>query len=248
MPFCRNNEEVFMTYSDDEGVTWAPPVYMPHLTHSDAWKWIGLGPPGGIQLSTGRLLIPAYHTIKWKGDGCVSRGHTIYSDDHGTTWQLGSEDFGYPYFSNECQAVELKNGSVLINARTLTNSRVHVLSEDGGLTFADPYVPPDLAQPMEGCEGSLVRDPYTNTLYFSDPVSTSVLRLNMTIFQSTDDGLTWQRLAIVDRGAVSYSSMQVVPPATVGLKRQSGLEILYERSDQIQVVFDPDEIRYWRVF
>lgn len=220
-------------------MTWSTPTYQPHLTHSD-WKWIGLGPPGGIQLSSGRLLIPAYHTIKWKGDGCDSRGHIVYSDDHGATWSLGSEDFGAPYLANECQAVELKNGSVMINARTVTNARVQVISDDGGLTFGEPYVPETLHQPLEGCEGSIVRDSVNDIFYFSDPFSTSVVRMNMTIFQSKDEGLTWQHLVTVDRGAVAYSSMQIIPG-------KQELEILYERSNVTQLVFDPDEIVYWTV-
>jgi sialidase-1 len=239
MPFCRNNEEVWLSYSDDDGVSWSTPTFQPHLSHSD-WKWIGLGPPGSIQLSTGRLLIPAYHTIKWKGDGCASRGHTIYSDDHGVTWAIGSEDFGRPFLANECQAVELKNGSVLINARTVTNLRIQVISNDGGLTFGEPYVPTDLHQPLEGCEGSLVRDPVNDVLYFSDPYSTSVIRMNMTIFASKDNGLTWNHHVTVDRGAVSYSSMQMIPET-------NEVEILYERSNVTQLVFDPDEIVYWKV-
>ncbi len=248
LPFCRNNEEVWMSYSDDDGINWSTPVYQPHLTHSD-WKWIGLGPPGGIQLSSGRLLVPAYHTNKWKGDGCASRGHTLYSDDHGETWSIGSEDFGRPYLANECQAVELANGSVLINARTVLNHRVQVISNDGGLTFGDPYIPKELVQPLEGCEGSLVRDNLSNKLYFSDPYSHSVVRVNMTIYESSDEGLTWQYLTTVDKGSVAYSSLQVIPPSNADLtiQNKSSLVILYERSNQPSLVFEPDEIVFWRV-
>lgn len=207
-------------------------------------------------MASGRLLIPAYHTIKWKGDGCVSHGHTIYSDDHGLTWQLGSVDFGAPNLANECQAVQLGNGSVLINARTLLNHRVQVISNDGGLTFGPPTIPSTLVQPLEGCEGSIVRDKDSGILYFSDPTSTSVTRLNMKIFSSKDDGTTWEEFVTVDDGAVAYSSLQIIPSAVnQGLATRqemapakSGLEILYERSNVVQLVFEPDEIRYWRVF
>lgn len=241
MPFCRNNEEVWMSYSDDDGMTWSTPVYQPQLVVS-GWQWMGLGPPGGIQLASGRLLIPGYHTNKWKGDGCASRGHTIYSDDHGVSWRLGSEDFGRPYLANECQAVELQNGSVLINARTVSNHRIQVVSHDGGVTFDEPYVVQGLQQPLEGCEGSLVRDASSGKLYFSDPISTSVLRMNMTIFESNDEGLTWQHYVTVDQGSVAYSSLQIIPE-----EKEFPLEILYERSNQPSLVFEPDEIIYWRV-
>jgi sialidase-1 len=156
IPMCRNNEEVFMSYSDDDGLTWTEPEYRPELVKND-WKWVGLGPPSGIQLSTGRMLIPSYHTTLWKGDGCASRGHTLYSDDHGASWHIGSEEFGAPYLSNECQAVELGNGSVLINARVVSTHRIQVVSTDGGLTFGEPVVVEGLSEPIEGCEGSIVR-------------------------------------------------------------------------------------------
>lgn len=267
VPFCRNNEEVFITYSDDNGLSWSSPTYHPHLVQP-FWKWVGLGPPSGIQLSSGRILIPSYHTNGWKGDGCVSRGHTIISDDFGLSWRIGSADYGRPFLVNENQAVELKNKSVLFNARTLLNHRVQLLSEDGGITFNEPYIVNDLVQPLEGCEGSLTRDPLTNTLYFSDPFTHHLIRTNLTIFSSQDDGLNWLEVRCVDRGSVAYSSLSVYPSPhvlldvnqnnseknvdrdpvdciTMGIKR--GLEVLYERSDKVSLVFEPQEIVYWKV-
>lgn len=236
VPFCQDNEDVYITFSDDDGLTWSSPSYQPQLVKS-MWKWVGLGPPGGIQLSSGRLLVPGYHTNLFKGDGLVSRGHTIYSDDHGLTWSIGSSDFGRPYLSNECQAVELKNGSILVNARSLTNNRIQVLSHDGGLTFDDAYIASDIIQPLEGCEGSLTRDSWHDVLYFSDPNFHSVVRMNLTVFKSVDDGQSWTVFKNIDRGAVAYSSLQVRPPGHI-------IELLYERSDSISIVFEPDEILY----
>ena len=243
VPFCRNNEQIFMSYSDDEGLTWSTPQNQPQLVGND-WKWVGVGPPGSLQLSSGRLLVPGYHTDKVKGDGCASHGHTIYSDDGGLNWQLGNVDFGRPFLANECQAVELTNGSVLINARTLTNHRIQLLSNDGGITFTDPSVVDTLIQPLEGCEGSIVRDALTSYLYFSDPYTRTLTRLNMTIFISKDEGSTWEFFRSVDTGSVAYSSMQ----SFINEQGQSALEILYERSDNATVVFEPQEIVYWRVF
>jgi sialidase-1 len=238
VPFCVNNEIVFISYSDDDGVTWSPPVFMPHLT-LPAWKWVGLGPPAGIQLSSGRMLIPAYHTTLIKGDGELSKGHTLYSDNGGKDWAIGAAEFGGAYLSNECQAVELKDGTVLINARTLINRRIQVESRDGGLTFGEPYVVEGLTEPLEGCEGSLVINPDKDTLYFSDPNNRSLIRQNMTVFASKDEGKSWQTIDTVDTGAVAYSAMQVHP--------DGALSLLYERSNVLQAVFDPDEIVYYRV-
>lgn len=245
MPFCRNNEEVFITYSDDDGESWAQPVHQPQLVMDD-WKWVGLGPPAGLQLSSGRLLVPGYHTTLWKGDGCASRGHTLYSDDHGATWNIGSSSFGDPYLSNECQAVELKNGTILINARVVSTNRIQILSNDGGLTFDPAYVvPPPLQETVEGVQGSLVRDYDTNILYFSIPNNGGIIRRNMTVFQSFDEGASWSELRNVDKGAASYSAIQIIPSAVSG--EANSLALLYERSDTMQLVFEPDEILFWIV-
>lgn len=247
LPFCRNNEEVWISFSDDDGATWSAPVYHPQLV-LPSWKWVGLGPPAGIQLRSGRLLIPSYHTTLIKGDGCLSKGHTVYSDDHGATWHIGSEAFGAPYLANECQAVQLKNGSVLINARTLSTHRIQVLSHDAGLSFDSPVVvDPVIQQTVEGCEGSLIRDVSSNVLYFSNPNSDAVIRRNMTVFQSTDEGVSWNVLVNVDTGAVSYSAMQLYPWTVEGDTTPTDLLLLYERSNSIEIVFEPDEIVLWKV-
>lgn len=245
IPFCRNNEEVHMMYSDNDGETWSAPVHQPQLVLED-WKWVGVGPPAGLQLSSGRLLIPGYHTTLWKGDGCASRGHTIYSDDHGETWSIGSDDFGGPFLSNECQAVELKNGSVLVNARVVSTNRVQILSHDGGINFDPAYVvPPPLQETVEGVEGSIVRDYDTDILYFSVPNNGGLMRRNMTVFRSIDEGASWSEYRNVDKGAVSYSAMQIIPSVASG--ETSGLALLYERSNTMQLVFEPDEILLWVV-
>lgn len=252
LPFCRNNEEIWISYSDDDGITWSLPTYQPQLVESD-WKWVGIGPPGGIQLtSTGRLLIPGYHTNKWKGDGSMSHGHTIISDDHGITWSIGNKSFGSPYFTNECQAVELRNNSILINARSLLNYRIQLISNDGGITFNEPYIVQDIVQPFDGCEGSLIRDSTSNKLYFTLPYSHTIIRINMTMYESYDDGLSWQYVTTIDSGASAYSSLQLLPSSmisdvdsnTMGL---TNVMVLYERSNQPSLAFEPDEIVFWRV-
>lgn len=238
MPFCRNNEQVYMTYSDDDGQTWSTPRIQPQLVKNLEWAWVGLGPPSGLQLSSGRLLIPGYHTIKVKGDGLISHGHTLISDD-GKKWKIGSSAFGSPYLLNENQAVELKNKSVLINARTLVSRRIQVISNDGGLTFDSPYVVPGLVEAFEGCEGSIVRDPSTEFLYYSGTNSPTLVRRNMTVFQSNDEGASWTVLKTVDLGSVAYSALVILSQGKLGL--------LYERSDVETLIFEPQEIRFWRV-
>ena len=49
-----------------------------------SWRWVGLGPPGGLLLQSGRIVIPGYHTELLPpkvDDGLLSKGHTLLSDD-----------------------------------------------------------------------------------------------------------------------------------------------------------------------
>lgn len=120
LPYNRNNQETWITFSDDAGATWAPSVFHPELQRSE-WLWVGVGPPGGIQLESsssssfsGRLLVPGYHSTYWPapdkssfGSG-LTKGHVLLSDDHGQTWRIGADDFGYMDSDDEDETV---NGS-----------------------------------------------------------------------------------------------------------------------------------------
>lgn len=74
---------------------------------------------------------------------------------------------------------------------------------------------------------------YTNGLF----------RLNMTVLQSPDEGVTWTPYRNIDRGAVAYSALQILPPAA-GSTDKGILGLLYERSDNVSIVFAPDQIMF----
>ena len=134
-----------------------------------SWPWVGTGPPGSLELSTGRVLVPAYHsTTRGNILNNIAHGHVLLSDDGGVSWRLGNHGndfFGSgDKYTNEDQAVELRNGSVLINARSLANpginqQRIQARSDDGGETFAVTSYAAELPQPVNGCEGSIVKHP-----------------------------------------------------------------------------------------
>jgi sialidase-1 len=190
VPFCRNNLQVLLTYSDDDGRTWSPAVNLTGVT-MPAWKWVGTGPPAGVQLSgaSGRLLIPSYHSEVPNDDGEFSIDHVMVSDDGGATWSLGG-NFSYgAQFPNECQAVAFPDGSVYINSRGLWNDRVEAWSTDGGDTWPPDRVKiiADLKQPLEGCEGSTVRHPTSGLLFYSGPIDSSWVRYNSTCRSAMHD-------------------------------------------------------------
>ena len=244
LPFNRNNVETWISYSDDAGSSWAAPLLQPQLQRDD-WKWVGVGPPAGVQLSSGRLLVPGYHSTFWPapdssslGSG-LTKGHVILSDDGGVTWRVGADDFGYRnissskgntssrgLFINECQAAELPNGRVVVNSRTFNDKRAVSFSDDGGDSFPDPPVWAEgLAETYQGCEGSTV-SLSNGSLAYSGVQSTPPLRLyrqDLALFLSEDGGLSWSRTESIWPGSSAYSALVATA--------DGGLAVLFERSD-----------------
>lgn len=77
---------VWVTTSTDDGATWSAAREITATTKRDDWRWYGTGPGHGLQLASGRLLIPCYHSVAGTK---VYRSHSVFSDDHGATWRLG---------------------------------------------------------------------------------------------------------------------------------------------------------------
>ena len=55
--FCKNNKKVFMMESSDDGATWGSVVDISGMVMEPTWGYVVTGPPGGIQLPSGRLII-----------------------------------------------------------------------------------------------------------------------------------------------------------------------------------------------
>jgi sialidase-1 len=237
LPFTRNNAFQMLTYSDDDGQTWAVPRVLDDLI-PEQWGWIGTGPPGSIQLASGRVLVPSYHgPVNWD-DGTFTHTHVLISDDLGETWKLGGaqsgEDLAFP---NECQAAQLSNGTIVLHARTLRSFRVRSSSDDNGATWSTVVPVSGLVESIEGCEGSTItlQDSGGDTLLFSGVGDGGLYRLNLSLYVSTDAGLSYKFVEMIQSGPSGYSSLaQIVPTSNVG--------ILYEVSNVTQVIFTPNRI------
>eukprot|EP00927_Polykrikos_kofoidii_P008585 TRINITY_DN13575_c0_g1_i1.p1 TRINITY_DN13575_c0_g1~~TRINITY_DN13575_c0_g1_i1.p1 ORF type:complete len:531 (+),score=64.78 TRINITY_DN13575_c0_g1_i1:49-1641(+) len=252
VPHSRNNSDVWFVYSDDDGRTWSTPRFLPGMS---SWKWVALGPPASLQLSSGRVFVPGYHgDIRGNLINNLVHGHAMISDDDGDTWELVSAHGLGPtpdndHFLNENQAVQLSNGSVLVNARSfaslpfLDQWRVQALSNDGGVTFGPARFAKDLPQPFNGCQGSIitVAQGLHQFLLFSGPNSFG-LRKSMTLWTSVDSGETWQVFFEVDPGMSGYSSLQVDCD-----NNDCEALLLYEQSDTDQIVMDPDRFVFRRI-
>jgi len=233
--YCINYARCFAMRSTDDGVTWSAPVdvtaaFEPFRKHYD-WKVIATGPGHGIQLQSGRLVVPIWLAYGKEGDHAPSAAATIYSDDHGKTWLAGDlavpneGEFGNP---NETMIAELSDGRVMLVTRSVSkpNRKIITSSPDGATGWSRPVFHDALWEPI--CMASIVAHPAEpGTLLYSNPHTLKIgkdgkevpagrgKRENLSIKLSRDDGKTWPVSKTIDAGLSAYSDLAVLPDGTV---------------------------------
>ncbi|MCA9069704.1 MAG: exo-alpha-sialidase, partial [Planctomycetaceae bacterium] len=240
LPFCRDNDDVLMTYSDDEGQTWSKPEDITSDVKRPGWTWYATGPGVGIQLKhsdhKGRLVIPCDHREPMDGK-MVTVSHAIYSDDHGKSWKLGENVAPH---TNECQVVELGDGRLQMNMRNYWGreggkpdrhaKRAIATSSDGGETWEDLRFDDTLIEPV--CQASVIKvetDAPSDVLLFSNPASKTT-RHRLTVRLSRDGGETWPTSKLLHEGPAAYSCLCQLPGGKIGC--------LYEASQEPDVNSD----------
>ena len=211
---CRQNSDVLTLTSTDYGHSWTNASYITPQVKLPGWTWVATGPPQGLQLESGRLLVAADHYV---GKGVSWGSHSMYSDDLGQSWKISGSIDGDG--GNECQAAPAANGSLLMNMRTRAGIRQFAWSEDQGASWSTPITSPFNAGQKYaggGCEGSTVALPGSSKLVFSTPFSGRG-RENMTLFVSTDNGASWGGAQQVYAGGSAYSALQPINASHVGL-------------------------------
>jgi sialidase-1 len=161
--FTRDNQQVFVTSSDDGGQSWQKPRNITEAVRPSSWTRYWTGPGHGLHLEhgahRGRLLFPSYH-LEADDSQLYMRSHAIYSDDHGKSWQIGMStrlgdaidevvfkagwvpQGGFVWAGCECLAAELSNGQLYLTVRNqvaltgrIPQRKAFATSDDGGTTW-----------------------------------------------------------------------------------------------------------------
>ncbi|RLW03281.1 hypothetical protein DV515_00006674 [Chloebia gouldiae] len=203
------------------------------------WATFAVGPGHGLQLNSGRLVVPAYtyyvHSCLcgalWLP--CFTRQHSLvfYSDDSGHRWHkgalLGGERTG------ECQVAEVsgpRQPVLYCSARAPRGCRAVALSTDLGLSFQQPAPCAALGEPPGGCQGSVVsftvptRSARAPTwLLYSHPTDRQHRRdLGLYVNPSPLDGAGWQRPWVLHARLAGYSDLAVCPSGVFGCLFECG--------------------------
>lgn len=212
--------------STNDGKTWSKPKEITSTAKRDGWMWYATGPGAGIRLQSGRLVIPC-DFITQKREGF---SHTLLSDDGGKTWRIGGV---VGPGTNECEAVELSDGSVMLNMRNYRganlNHRAVAVSRDGGESFGPFTNDKNLPEPR--CQASIrsvtTADGKGKVILFSNPAS-ETKREAVTVRLSRDEGKSWAKSLVLHAGPGAYSCLVELAPGRAGCLFEAGEKSPYE--------------------
>ncbi|MBC7233587.1 MAG: exo-alpha-sialidase [Chloroflexi bacterium] len=238
LPFCVDYKRLFMITSTDYGVTWSTPRDLSQELGLPEGTWCHNGPGNGIQMSTGRLVIPT----------CLGQARILYSDDHGVTWKISEpmtpKKVGTQILEvgigTEPQVFERVDGALCANLRYKRGKyRIVTCSHDGGETWEPWSFQEDLPDP--GTQASIMRftsekEGMKNRLLFSAPGAP--YRGEFTIRLSYDEGKTWPVSKLVYEGAAGYSQLAVLSDYSILALFETGKYDLRESITLIRVDLD----------
>ncbi len=224
--------QFMMVRSTDDGLTWTEPENMTRTWKDPKWILYAPSPQQGIALRDGTLVMPTQGR-----DAQDNRfSNLLISRNHGKTWKVSpAASFG----NTECQAVELSDGTIMLNCRTErpTKFRTVAISRDVGETWK-PHPTNRKAIIEPNCNGSFYRFDYRkgsqikSVLLFANPHSQKG-RTHHSIQVSLDEGNTWPkkyRLLLDEGRGAGYPSLSRVDDQHIGIVYEgSGSHLVFER-------------------
>ena len=229
-PEDRNVIHAEVSSSTDNGWTWTHRTITADITKDNPWVSRFAASGQGIQIHhgahAGRLV--QQYTIKTAG-GAV-QAVSVYSDDHGTTWQAGSP---VGTGMDENKVVELSDGSLMLNSRASdgTGFRKVATSTDGGQTWSEPVSDKNLpdsvdnAQIIRAFPNAAPGDSRAKVLLLShSPNPTPWSRDRGTISMSCDNGASWVTGKVFHEPFVGYTTIAVQSDGSIGLLSEDASE------------------------
>ena len=222
-PENRGIIQAEVSTSTDNGWTWTHRTITADITKDKPWTARFAASGQGIQIQhgphAGRLV--QQYTIRTAG-GAV-QAVSVYSDDHGKTWQAGTP---IGTGMDENKVVELSDGSLMLNSRASDGSgfRKVARSTDGGQTWSEPASDKNLpdsvdnAQVIRAFPNAAPSDPRAKVLLLShSPNPRPWSRDRGTISMSCDDGASWTTSKVFHEPFVGYTTIAVQSDGSIGL-------------------------------
>lgn len=234
----KQSSQFMIVKSTDDGLTWSEPVNITKQVKKESWWLMAPGPGRGITLDDGTLVFPAEGRME---DG-LQVSTIIYSKDGGNTWHSGTPAYTN---TNECMAVQLDDGSIMLNMRersnrnrTENNGRAIMVTKDTAATWKEHSTSRN-ALIESACQASLYKHVYTNEdgtkrsiLFFFNPSSISN-RDNFTLKCSLDNGETWPKeywLLLDEQNGNGYSCITSIDNETIGILYEgSGADMVFQQ-------------------
>ena len=232
-----------MIYSDDDGATWSAPVNLNQDVKEEWMSFCGTSPGTGVQLRSGRLVVPIYYNGEHKRHFSAA---VVYSDDGGATWKRGKSPNDGRIFegrqidsrtldteagaTHEATLIERADGSLLMLMRNQHPSGkvAAAVSTDGGETWGEVYFAQEITEifcqpnavpwPSEECPERVV---FANASQMRPYRGRGVLRL------SEDGGRTWIASRTFNPAHYVYQCMTILPDGTLGLLWEREMQGLY---------------------
>ena len=218
---------LWMTYSDDDGETWANPTDITPMVKADWMKFCGTGPGAGVQLKNGTIMFPVYCT---NGNGKQS-SFNVYTTDGGKTWNRGGSPNNGGDMQNatseltESCIITLDNGHLMQFMRSYNGVVTTAVSTDNGLTWSETTKHSGIIDPycqMSAVHYGTLTDPADNkqkeAIIFSNPAGGGRKGGKVRIaFVNADDTLTWAYSKLIEENKYVYSSLTVMQDGNIGL-------------------------------
>jgi len=174
-----------------------------------------------IQMSSGRLVMAASHMPAKEGsfEGDDNVAQSFYSDD-GKSWHRSRQWSAIPDGGNgrgmqECCAVEVDGGRLMLLARTGMGSLHRAWSSDGGETWSAP----EATSLTSACSSLTLRrmpDDRLIVVYnHAEPLAPGAFfpRTPLTYAVSDDDGETWSEPFCIDAEGAEHNDCQNIYPS-----------------------------------